>query len=130
MAFNEISYKETLQRIEHLNSIPETPSRKREILALERALKDSVTMAAEEKSGRKTIRRKLAAYENIREPEPEPEKPVRRVERSEGRKRIIISTRKTVETDESGEHAREKKASDRMKSDILTMIGTSHRGMS
>jgi hypothetical protein len=130
MAQKENFYEEIHRRIEHLHSIPETPSRKREIQGLQKALIESAKMAAEEKSGKKSIRRKLAAYENIEVSEPEPEEPVRRVERTEGRKRVIISTRKPAATEDSYESVREKKASERMKSDIQAMIGVAHRGMS
>jgi hypothetical protein len=130
MALNNPSREEIRRRIEQLHSITETPSRKRELLALERTLVESISQASNADSTRKIVRKRRAVAKYLETEETTPDEPVRRVERKEGTRRIIISTRKPDDTDNIYESAKEKKVTDRMKHDIQAMIGNAHRGMS
>jgi len=128
MSKSPFDIDEAKRRIEHLRKMPETPMRRRELAALERALE----MAAEQKSFRRSTgstRRATYVEKNVVEKEKKPLGPTRIVKRTQdGKKRVTIKklAPKKPEIDNTAKFARER---NEVLNEMKTLLGGQHRGM-
>jgi hypothetical protein len=122
--------EETQRRLAHLKTMPATDSRRREILALERVLILAPKQAADATKSRRIVRQRERAVEEDDDQEDEDKIPLRRVEHTEGRKKVILHTPKKEEPEtESERKADERERKERLEN-TLSLVGLTHRGMS
>lgn len=130
MAHEQFGPEEAHRRIDILSKLPETPARRRELAALRRALE----IAAKNPPARRRSPARRAAERAAERPEPRipetPSKPEREVQRTgEGRKKVIIR-RKPPQKPETEDKAREERERRERRSNIRSLLGMDHRGMS
>jgi hypothetical protein len=130
MAHEQFNPEEARRRIEILSKLPETPARRRELAALRRALE----IAASNPPARRKHpprRSPSRATQRVETPRPEhPPKPEREVQpTTEGRKKVIVR-RKPPEKPETDDKAREERERRERRSNIRSLLGMDHRGMS
>jgi hypothetical protein len=119
---------ETKRRLIHLRSMPETPLRRREILSLERVLETVSRQPLKTSGGRRPSR--LKELEEEDEPEPIIKTPLRRVEREDGRKKVILRAARKEQPEEKTDIKAEERALKERMDNTLSVLGLTHRGMS
>ena len=119
--------QEIRQRLDHIRSMPETPSRLREMHALERALEETLKMPPCKMPGERTARRQRKLIET---PETDDEPPRRIVKHVEGRRKVIIAAPRREDQENDLEAAMEKRAREHWKRDIRSTLGNAFQGMS
>ena len=120
---------ETKRRLIHLRSMPVTPMRHREILALERVLENAGKPAPKITRERKSSRQERADEEED-EAEAEPTKPLRRVEQGENHRKVILRAVRKEQHDDEKDIEAEKRALKARMDNTLSVLGLTHRGMS
>ena len=117
------------RRLQHLRSLPETPLRRRERLSLERALENLASRPAASSRGSGTTRRRTE-YAATRETEEKPRSRTRRVERRDGRRRVVVRSHQKLLSDEEIEAQKreEERQRKQRQSDIRSMLGGTYRG--
>lgn len=129
MEDQEKTIAEIQRRLEHLRSMPETPLRRRERLSLERALENLASQPAKTSRGRGTSRRRsdTAATRQVEE---KPRSRERRVERQDGRRRVVVRSHQKLLSDEEieAEKREEERQRKQRQSDIRSMLGGTYRG--
>lgn len=119
--------QEIQTRLQHLRSLPPNPMREREIKALERTL----LQAPSSTNRRKSASRKESPVRVSRpEPIPEPEKPLRRVEKDGTRRRVIIRSPRPEPRSDDQETEADRRALEDAKRNIRALREGSHFGMS
>jgi len=118
---------EISERLDHLRTMSDTPQRRREILALERALEQAIKEPQKAAKARRPGRpRKRRSDDN----EPQEKAPRKRVITKDGKRRVILTEPRKEEPDTDAETEMEKRARKHRQSEIRSIIGLSHSGMS